>query len=428
MKNSLSIIVILAICCSFISAQNAANGEKLFKATCTACHSIGKGKVVGPDLAGVTSKRNEKWLISWIKSSSAMIKKNDPVAVKLFNENNKMPMPDNNLTDAQVKDILAYIKNSSPKKDVKTTTGAVSPTNATTVPPSTVTTDKKAGNKKTENWVDAEFKLKSKKSPGEIDPKKLNDAFWTGIAGLRIPVAAQNVAYPHLTKSSVDSLVLKSAYFNNSIAILAEWKDTSRNMEVEVDKFADGFAIEFPLNTSNIPSYMMGNPGGRVHIVHWKSVWQEDCEKGFQDVQMKYPNMWVDVYPGLESYNDRSKKIYAKDITAEHIVETKELDHMPGTYSKNPMSQIKRKEPVEEASAEGFGTIATQESQTARGWAEWKNGKWTVCLLVPVNTGEANKAVVNDRTKVAFAIWDGGNQNIGGRKHFVPWVDLILEK
>jgi hypothetical protein len=40
-----------------------------------------------------------------------MVKNGDPVAVKLFEENNKIPMPDNNLTDDQIRGILNYIKN-----------------------------------------------------------------------------------------------------------------------------------------------------------------------------------------------------------------------------------------------------------------------------------------------------------------------------
>lgn len=91
-------------------AQNKAEGEKVFKSTCAACHSVGKGKLVGPDLSGVNSRRNEKWLISWIKSSQTMVKKNDPIGVKLFNEFSKIPMPDQNLSDGQIKDVLAYIK------------------------------------------------------------------------------------------------------------------------------------------------------------------------------------------------------------------------------------------------------------------------------------------------------------------------------
>lgn len=80
-------------------------------ATCTACHTIGKGKLIGPDLKGVNDRHNEAWLLSFIRSSQTMIKNGDPVAVKLFEENNKIPMPDNILTDDQIKGILTYIRN-----------------------------------------------------------------------------------------------------------------------------------------------------------------------------------------------------------------------------------------------------------------------------------------------------------------------------
>ncbi len=423
-------IIICILITSFyytVTAQNVAQGEKSFKSLCAACHSVGKGKVVGPDLAGVTTKRNEKWLISWIKSSQTMVKNNDPIAVKLFNEYNKMPMPDANLTPAQIKDVLAYIKSLSPAAKPNTKTNQVTPLdNSTggnqktnTAPP------KKLANK---DWIKSDYSIKCVKSETPIDPKKLDDSKWGLITAVKVPVAPQNIAYPTLTNATVDSLYIKSMHSKNQVAFLFQWKDTSKNTEVEVDQFCDAFAVQFPVNPANIPSYMMGNPGGMVHIVHWKGVWQEDCENGFQDVQKKYPNMWVDVYPGMEDYIDRSKRAYAQDVTAEYMMETHSYANMPATYSGNPMSIIKRKQPVEEASAEGFGTIATQESQQAQGWASWKNGKWTVCIVVPVNTGSDRKAVVNDITKVAFAIWDGGNKNIGGRKHFIPWVDLIIEQ
>ncbi|MEZ5082712.1 MAG: c-type cytochrome [Bacteroidales bacterium] len=80
-------------------------------ATCAACHTIGKGKLIGPDLKGVTERREEAWLISFIKSSQTMVKSGDETAVKLFEEFNKIPMPDNPFTDEQIKGILSYIEN-----------------------------------------------------------------------------------------------------------------------------------------------------------------------------------------------------------------------------------------------------------------------------------------------------------------------------
>lgn len=97
-------------------AQNVAAGEKTFKSVCSACHSIGKGKIVGPDLINVSTRRNEKWLISFIRSSQTMVKNGDAAAVKVFNDNNKIPMPDQNLTDIQIKEVLGYIKSQSTSK------------------------------------------------------------------------------------------------------------------------------------------------------------------------------------------------------------------------------------------------------------------------------------------------------------------------
>lgn len=430
MKRVLNLVLIaVAMQLQSVNAQNAATGEKTFKASCSACHSIGKGKIVGPDLKDVSTRRKEPWLIKFIRSSQTVVKSGDPVAVKLFNDHNKIPMPDQNLTDAQIKDVLAYIKSKS--APATATAAAIKPPTAgpsTVTKPSAKTTTKPVVVKQDDEWINAEYKLKSYAVQQDINPKELNADFWSKIEALKLPVSPQQAAYPTLKDVSIEFLNVKSVYRSKEVAFLIEWNDSSKNNEVDVVKFCDQFAVEFPLNPKDIPSYMMGNKDGMVHIVHWKAIWQEDCEKGFQDVQVKYPNMWVDVYPGLESYLDRSKRIYAQDITAEMIVETHATDNMPGTYSNNPMSQIKRKYPVEEANAEGFGTLATQETQQAKAWAEWKDGKWKLCVVVPVNTGNRYKATFTDRTKVAFALWDGGFQNIGGRKHFIPWVDLLIQK
>lgn len=88
----------------------AGEGEDLFKITCAACHTIGKGKLVGPDLMNVTEKRNQDWLLSFIKSSSTMIKSGDADAVAISEEFKGILMPDNNYSDDQILSILDYIK------------------------------------------------------------------------------------------------------------------------------------------------------------------------------------------------------------------------------------------------------------------------------------------------------------------------------
>lgn len=89
------------------SAQES--GKDIFQKSCAACHSIGAGRLVGPDLKGVNEKRPTDWLLKFIKSSDKLVKSGDKIAQALFDEY-KMPMPDQALSDEQIKKVLAHIK------------------------------------------------------------------------------------------------------------------------------------------------------------------------------------------------------------------------------------------------------------------------------------------------------------------------------
>jgi len=89
------------------------DGESSFKKICLACHTIGKGKLIGPDLKDVSQRRDANWLVSFIKSSQDLISSKDVDAVAIFEEYNKIPMPDANLSDAEIKQLIAYIDEQS---------------------------------------------------------------------------------------------------------------------------------------------------------------------------------------------------------------------------------------------------------------------------------------------------------------------------
>jgi len=88
---------------------NANEGQNLFNATCKACHTIGQGRLVGPDLKNISDKRSQQWLLAFIKSSTIMIKSGDAEAVAIAKEYNGILMPDNLFTDTQILSILEYI-------------------------------------------------------------------------------------------------------------------------------------------------------------------------------------------------------------------------------------------------------------------------------------------------------------------------------
>lgn len=107
------------------------NGEAIFKETCTACHTIGKGKLVGPDLANVQNRHSEKWIRSFIKSSQTVIKSGDEYADSLFKAFNQMPMPDHpNLTDDEIRGLIAYISEQSSAPATATASVAALPGNS----------------------------------------------------------------------------------------------------------------------------------------------------------------------------------------------------------------------------------------------------------------------------------------------------------
>lgn len=112
--NNFYILTIIGLL-NFITAE-AQTGQELYKSNCIACHTIGGGKLVGPDLKGISGTKPEKWLIQFIKSSGRLIKSGDPEAIKIFREYAGLPMPDQNLSETEIKMILDYIRDES-KKD-----------------------------------------------------------------------------------------------------------------------------------------------------------------------------------------------------------------------------------------------------------------------------------------------------------------------
>ncbi|MCO4753503.1 MAG: cytochrome c [Bacteriovoracaceae bacterium] len=104
------------------------DAKKEFTTNCATCHSIGGGDKSGPDLAGVTERRSEKWLTKFIQYPAGMIdgdpeeedyKVPDPVAVKLWKAYKPIKMAEQMLEEDQIKALLAYIKEQSKGKTAK---------------------------------------------------------------------------------------------------------------------------------------------------------------------------------------------------------------------------------------------------------------------------------------------------------------------
>lgn len=111
--------IFVSICLSQ-SGWTQEPGEQIFQTTCSACHTIGGGRLVGPDLAGVHDKRSQEWLESFVKSSQSMINEGDAEAVALFEEFNRVPMPDSPISEEQIRQVLSYIQAQSSMQKAST--------------------------------------------------------------------------------------------------------------------------------------------------------------------------------------------------------------------------------------------------------------------------------------------------------------------
>ena len=82
----------------------------MFQSRCSACHTIGGGDKIGPDLAGLTARRERNWVARYLMSADKMRSAGDPTAVELSKKYKTARMPDQNLAGDDLKLMLSYLE------------------------------------------------------------------------------------------------------------------------------------------------------------------------------------------------------------------------------------------------------------------------------------------------------------------------------
>jgi protein SCO1/2 len=88
-------------------------GALKFESRCSACHTVGGGDSVGPDLANVTARRDRAWLVNYILEPDRMLSQHDPIAMTLFGRYKSVRMPNLNLTPEDTEKVIKYIQDQS---------------------------------------------------------------------------------------------------------------------------------------------------------------------------------------------------------------------------------------------------------------------------------------------------------------------------
>jgi protein SCO1/2 len=84
-------------------------GAYLFQTRCSACHTIGKGDALGPDLAGLTKRRDRAWVARFLTDPDKMLEA-DPIAKKLFVTYRGVRMPNFRLVPEEIDALLLHIE------------------------------------------------------------------------------------------------------------------------------------------------------------------------------------------------------------------------------------------------------------------------------------------------------------------------------
>ncbi len=227
---------------------------------------------------------------------------------------------------------------------------------------------------------------------------------WRRAVPVRVAMLPQTVALPQHPQPAVRELVVRALHNGGWIAFLIEWRDPTLSDRIVLDNFGDQVAVQLPVDTRGAPpSPMMGNPGGRVNIMQWRAAFQRDLDQGPPTTTDLYPNAWADVYPD-EVLGATDARPYTGALGVE-----------------NPISRG-RLSPVLDQMAEGWGSMTVKPDQHALGRGVWRDGLWHVVITRPMVSDDVNapRLAPGDRTVVAFAVWEGGQREVGPRKAWSP--------
>jgi mono/diheme cytochrome c family protein len=75
------------------SASIAQAPADYFRQNCASCHTIGGGRLTGPDLKDVGRRKERTWLVQWLQNPKGLIDAGDPYAQKLLQDSRGVVMP-----------------------------------------------------------------------------------------------------------------------------------------------------------------------------------------------------------------------------------------------------------------------------------------------------------------------------------------------
>lgn len=89
-RRSIAVLALVLVPCATLCSQDTPD---YFRQNCTNCHTIGGGRLTGPDLKNVSQRKDAEWLIGFMINPKAAVDSGDAYAAKIVEESRGVVMP-----------------------------------------------------------------------------------------------------------------------------------------------------------------------------------------------------------------------------------------------------------------------------------------------------------------------------------------------
>ena len=242
-------------------------------------------------------------------------------------------------------------------------------------------------------------------------PAAPEDPLWDDLAEHRAKMLPQDLVEPRLMTPTTPEIGVRAITNGSEIAFRLEWADDTKSDAPGPSKMIDACAIQIPEKIEkDLPEPQMGQDGKPVQVTYWRADWQATIDGRGDTIRDLYPNAQIDHYP-FESKAIENDAAARKEMA---------LRYAPARALGNIRSGP-RATPVEDLIALGPGSLAPGPSLGAKGKGAHKTDRWSVVISRKLPDGLG----VNQRTHIAFAVWQGSKQESGSRKMRTGWIALV---
>ncbi|HIQ20833.1 MAG TPA: hypothetical protein EYH34_06320 [Planctomycetes bacterium] len=241
-------------------------------------------------------------------------------------------------------------------------------------------------------------------------PSGPDDPAWQAAPEFTASMILQDLVDPRMTELSTSELRIRAVTDGTQVAFRLQWADPTRDDLIDSARFTDACAVQLPATIEpTLPAPQMGEEGHPVEITYWTAAWQAEVDGRARSLKQLYPNSTVDHYPfeaaSLEPGSPTQQAM--------------EVRYAPALAAGNPMAE-RRTTSVEQLVAAGPGTLTHAPDSSVTGRGERTADGWAVVILRPLPEGFASQP----ETHVAFAVWDGSNDEVGSRKMRTAWITM----